>query len=99
MRLDHGTSGNDAVDQTSARDSAGVGRKTSTHSPPTRTRPKATEPPVAGMSPTCQWSFSRVTMSVMVTLWLMGLPLALTSVSYTHLRAHETKANLVCRLL
>ena len=23
----------------------------------------------------------------------------LTSVSYTHLRAHETKANLVCRLL
>ncbi len=26
-------------------------------------------------------------------------PLALSSVSYTHLRAHETKANLVCRLL
>src|SRR5660398_190128 len=27
------------------------------------------------------------------------LPLTITSVSYTHLRAHETKANLVCRLL
>src|SRR5660397_276921 len=27
------------------------------------------------------------------------LPLDLGAVSYTHLRAHETKANLVCRLL
>src|SRR5660398_207796 len=29
------------------------------------------------------------------TVWLDGAP----AVSYTHLRAHETKANLVCRLL
>ena len=29
----------------------------------------------------------------------MGAGLALIPVSYTHLRAHETKANLVCRLL
>ena len=26
-------------------------------------------------------------------------PFVLDAVSYTHLRAHETKANLVCRLL
>ena len=29
----------------------------------------------------------------------IGLPTSYDSVSYTHLRAHETKANLVCRLL
>ena len=28
-----------------------------------------------------------------------GIALNLEAVSYTHLRAHETKANLVCRLL
>ena len=30
---------------------------------------------------------------------LLDLRLPLEAVSYTHLRAHETKANLVCRLL
>src|SRR5660397_7934 len=30
---------------------------------------------------------------------LLLIPLACSPVSYTHLRAHETKANLVCRLL
>src|SRR5660397_246331 len=30
---------------------------------------------------------------------LVGLALVVVPVSYTHLRAHETKANLVCRLL
>src|SRR5660397_55264 len=29
----------------------------------------------------------------------LGFPRILRAVSYTHLRAHETKANLVCRLL
>ena len=31
-------------------------------------------------------------------LVVYGSPFSLLSVSYTHLRAHETKANLVCRL-
>ena len=29
----------------------------------------------------------------------IAVPMDVTPVSYTHLRAHETKANLVCRLL
>src|SRR5660398_315778 len=31
--------------------------------------------------------------------WAMSSRITRESVSYTHLRAHETKANLVCRLL
>src|SRR5660398_145723 len=34
-----------------------------------------------------------------LTLGLEGAETGLDPVSYTHLRAHETKANLVCRLL
>src|SRR5660398_214574 len=34
-----------------------------------------------------------------MTIWSPAGRVGSTSVSYTHLRAHETKANLVCRLL
>ena len=46
-------------------------------------------------------SFINGSRSTTRTLTLDLLPLrdGLLSVSYTHLRAHETKANLVCRLL
>src|SRR5690606_14451238 len=71
MRFDHGTSGYDAVSAARPRSSSGVGRKTSTHSPPTRTWPNATDPPVAGTSPTRQWSFSMVTISGMRPLLRM----------------------------
>ena len=37
--------------------------------------------------------------AIELTVRRRGVKKALTSVSYTHLRAHETKANLVCRLL
>ena len=32
-------------------------------------------------------------------LWLLNFPVSRDAVSYTHLRAHETVLDLVCRLL
>ena len=37
-------------------------------------------------------------LSVIAVIWSVMTPRTI-AVSYTHLRAHETKANLVCRLL
>src|SRR5660398_303621 len=60
-------------------------------------RPVSAQPLLASLRASTQthnrrrWNHSDSVASVAVTV--------LSSVSYTHLRAHETKANLVCRLL
>src|SRR5660398_161600 len=46
--------------------------------------------------PTYYSTFGQVVVLVLIQLGGLGV---MTAVSYTHLRAHETKANLVCRLL
>jgi len=46
-----------------------------------------------------QLSVKDVELAVKTIIDLMSETLAEGPVSYTHLRAHETKANLVCRLL
>src|SRR5660397_270844 len=67
-------------------------RKASSNSSAERTIPSSANPRFSACRPECLPK--TISESVKPISWA-----CIISVSYTHLRAHETKANLVCRLL
>ena len=62
-------------------------------------RERSRRPPLDAFNAMLSFAYSLLAHDCASALESVGLDAYVGSVSYTHLRAHETRSNLVCRLL